>query len=97
MGQSGISGEAPCCHHGYNISNVTQRKLDIVLGALETNRLCPFFSPSSSMSLYVTIWCNRIVLYLLGHMAMALSLLRAKEGTHEWKRAQARAERASAY
>lgn len=33
----------PCYHHGYNISNVSSRKLDIVLGALKTNRLCPFF------------------------------------------------------
>lgn len=33
----------PCYHNGYNISNVSWRKLDIVLGASKTNRLCPFF------------------------------------------------------
>lgn len=74
----------PCHHKCCNISNVSWRKLDIVLKkseALKRNRLCPFFRRLSlSISLYVSIWCNRIVLYLLGHMAMALSLLRAKEG-----------------
>lgn len=55
------------------------------MGALYRNRLSPFLfiCVALLMSVYVSIWCNCIVVYLLGHMAIELLQLRAKERMYE--------------
>lgn len=70
-----------------NFFNGTKEIYSIVNGSLKQKQ-SPFFlylSSSLFISVYVSIWRNCIVLYSLGHMAMALLLLRAKEGMYDAK------------